>query len=34
MWIVTTGARDFALAIGHVRGALQLRPPHLVALQA
>ncbi len=32
--IVATGAGDFALAIRHVRGALQLGPPHLVALQA
>ena len=32
--VVATGAGDLALAIGHVRRALQLRPPHLVALQA
>ncbi len=34
MRIVATGAGNFAFAIGHVRRALQLRPPHLVALQA
>src|SRR5690242_20266296 len=34
MRIVATGARNLALAIGHVRRALQLRSPHLVALQA
>src|SRR4051794_21951647 len=32
--IVATGAGNFALAIWHVRGALQLRAPHLVTPQA
>src|SRR5260370_35929954 len=32
MRIVTTRAGHLAFAIGHVRGALQLCPPHLVAL--
>ena len=32
--VVAAGARDLAFAIRHVRGALQLRPTHLVALQA
>ena len=31
--IVATGASHFAFAIRHVRGALQLRATHLVALQ-
>src|SRR3954470_8557504 len=34
VWIVATGAGNFAFAIRHVRGALQLRPPHLVTPQA
>ena len=34
MRIVTTSAGNLPFAIRHVRGALQLRPPHLVALQA
>src|SRR5256885_9044710 len=33
MRIVTTGACNFAFAVGHVRGALELRAPHLVALE-
>src|ERR1043165_7437255 len=33
MWIVTTGAGHLAFAIGHVRRALQLCPPHLMASQ-
>src|SRR5690349_8201572 len=33
MWIVTAGAGHFAFAIGHVRGTLQLCPPHLMAGQ-
>lgn len=32
--VVATGAGDLALAIRHVGGTLQLRPPHLVALEA
>ena len=32
--IVATGTRNLAFSIRHVRGPLQLRPPHLVALQA
>src|SRR4051812_31088897 len=34
VWIVATGAGIFAFAIRHVRGALKLRPPHLVTPQA
>jgi len=33
VWVVTTRTRDFALAIRHVRGTLQLGAPHLVAVQ-
>ena len=32
--VVAARAGDFAFAVGHVRTALQLRAPHLVALQA
>jgi hypothetical protein len=34
MRVVTACAGDFAFAIRHMRGSLQLCPPHLVALQA
>lgn len=32
--VMTACARDFAFAIRHMGRALQLRPPHLVTLQA
>ena len=32
--IVTAGACHLAFAVRHVRGTLQLRPPHRMALQA
>ena len=34
MRVVATGAGNLALAVRHVRGALQLRPAHLMALEA
>jgi hypothetical protein len=33
MRIVATGAGNFAFPVWHVRGALQLRSPHLMALE-
>src|SRR5215475_16054172 len=32
--VMATGASDFALAVRHMRGTLQLRSAHLMALQA
>src|SRR5713226_4657629 len=34
VWIMATGAGHLAFAVGHVRRALQLCTPHLMALQA
>jgi len=34
VWVMAAGAGNFPFAIGHVRGALQLCSPHLVAPQA